>query len=421
MKGKKPLCLVLMIFSFVSLALNAYATVTHEVKRGDTLAKIASQYLPLSAAYTRDEFVEDIKKTNGISQKGLSVGQVLTIPVVRTEPVRPMSVKRSKDFEAKGTYANQWTAGSRQIFSICDRLKKDGGNTIVFDAKEVKGIPTYKSSITKTYPNIPSNQYSIGDLPKLVDYLHKRGFHVVSRVCIFRDIYNSSNNAEWKFDKEWVNPANKAVQEYNLAIIRELIGFGVDEIQLDYFRYPADGKTNTGIDGKVRSDVLAEYAGRIHELTQSKGVLLSLDMFGIVNWLKDEDINTLGQDVRKFKSKVDIISPMLYPSHFPKNFSGVKNPADEPYLFISSGIKRMKALVGNEVTIRPWLQSFPLLVTIGYDSKYIKTQIKAAQDTGAIGWLLWSPGNHYEETYRAMEDLNGKGKANVMKTGQAAQ
>ena len=405
--------LVLMVICFISLSPDAFGNVTHEVKKGDTLEKIAIQYLPLSAAYTRDEFIEDIKKTNNINTKGLSIGKVLTIPVVRSEPIKPVSVKRSKDFVVIGAYANEWTAGSRQIFTICDMLKKDGGNTIVFDAKEVKGIPTYKSSIAKAYQNIPSNQYSIGDLSKLVDYLHKRGFHVVSRVCMFRDLHNSSTNPDWKFDKEWVNPANKAVQEYNLAIIRELIGFGVDEIQLDYFRYPADGKTNTGIEGKARSDVLAEYAGRIHELTLSKGVLLSLDMFGIVNWLKDEDIKTLGQDVRKLKSKVDIISPMLYPSHFPKNFSNVKNPADEPYLFINSGVKRMKALVGNEVTIRPWLQSFPLHVTIGYNSKYIKTQIKAAEDAGATGWLLWSPGNHYDEAYRAMEDMA------ILKTSQA--
>jgi hypothetical protein len=421
MKGKKLLsCSVFIFIGFLATALAAYGSVTHEVKKGDTLGKIAGQYLQFSDAYTVDEFVENIRKSNGIT-KGLSIGQVLTIPVTRTEPVKAVSVKKSKDFIARGAYANEWTAGSRQIFSLCEKLKKGGGNTIVFDAKEVKGIPTYKSTISKTYPTVPSNQYSIGDVNKLVDYLHRNGMHVVARVCIFRDFHNSASNPNWRYDKEWVNPANKEVQEYNLAIIRELIGFGVDEIQVDYFRYPADGKTETGIAGKARSDVLADFAGRIHELTMSKGILLSLDMFGIVNWQKPEDIGTLGQDVKKLKSKFDIISPMLYPSHFPANFSGVKNPADEPYLFVSSGVKRMKALVGNEVIIRTWVQAFPLRVKTGYNAKYVRTQIKASDDMGGMGWLLWSPGNHYEEAYTALEDLPGREKVGLAKTGKAAK
>jgi len=292
---------------------------------------------------------------------------------------------------------------------------------MVFDAKEVQGLPTYKSAVQQQYTGLSSYNYSIKDIAKLVDYLHKKYIHVVSRVCMFKDLHNSSANQKWRFDKDWVNPANKTVQEYNLAIIRELMGFGVDEIQIDYFRYPTDGKANTGIEGKSRSDVLTEYAARIHELTSSNGVLLSLDMFGIVNWLKDEDIRTLGQDVRKLKDHFDIISPMLYPSHFPIGFSGEKNPADKPYYFVSRGIIRMKALVGDRVTIRPWLQSFPLRITIGYNPAYIESQIKAAEDSGSVGWLLWSPGNHYDEAYRAMDDLARQRKANTLNTSQAKQ
>jgi hypothetical protein len=65
----------------------------------------------------------------------------------------------------------------------------------------------------------------------------------------------------------------------------------------------------------------------------------------------------------------------------------------------------MRELVGDEVVIRPWLQSFPLRVTTGFDAKYIRTQIEAARDAGGTGWLLWSPGNYYNDAYRAMQDL----------------
>lgn len=413
------LCIVILGFM---LASPCFASdVTYTVKQGDSLAGIASEYLPLAASYTRHEFVEEIKKVNGLSEKTMSVGQVITIPVVRNEPVKPVCVKRPKTFEAKGAYANQFTSSSRQILTMGERLKKNGANTVVFDAKEVEGLPTYKSAVPRDVLGIDTYYYPIEDLSKMVDYLHKQGIHVVARICMFRDIRNSSRNDQWRFDKEWVDPADHAVQDYNLAIMKELITFGVDEIQVDYFRYPADGKTFTGIEGKSRSDVLTEYARRIHELTSSKGVLLSLDMFGIVIWQREQDIKILGQDVMKFKDHFDIISPMLYPSHFTKNFSGVANPADQPYMFISSGVKRMKALVGDQVVIRPWLQSFPLRVTIGYNAGYVKAQMKAAQDSGATGWLLWSPGNRYDEAYRAMEDLAAKDPAKAVKTSQASQ
>ncbi|HOS96440.1 MAG TPA: putative glycoside hydrolase [Deltaproteobacteria bacterium] len=411
-------CLCIMMFCLASVQLHSAEPASYMVKQGDSLGKIAYMYLPLAAAYTNSEFVEQIKKANNIGNEGLSVGQVLTIPLVRTEPVRPVSVKRSRTFEAKGAYANQFTAGSRQVLAMGERLVKNGANTVVFDAKEVEGLPTYRSAVQRQYTGADTSSAAIDDISKLVDYLHRQGVHVVARVCMFRDIHNSTRNEAWRFDKEWVNPASRAVQDYNLAVIRELIGFGVDEIQVDYFRYPADGKTHTGVEGKSRSDVLTEYAARIHELTASKGVLLSLDMFGIVIWQKDEDIRILGQDVMRFKDHFDIISPMLYPSHFVKNFSGIQNPADEPYMFVHAGVKRMKALVGDRVVIRPWLQSFPLRVTIGYTPSYIKEQIRAAGDAGAVGWLLWSPGNKYAEAFRALEDLAGKSRPTGVKTTQ---
>ena len=144
-------------------------------------------------------------------------------------------------------------------------------------------------------------------------------------------------------------------------------------------------------------------------------------MFGIVIWQREDDIQVLGQDVMRLKDHFDIISPMLYPSHFSRNFSGIANPADQPYMVVSSGVKRMKVLVGDQVIIRPWLQSFPLRVTIGYNPAYIKEQIRAAQASGAVGWLLWSPGNRYDEAYRAMESLAGKASVKAVRTSRTGQ
>ena len=63
-------------------------------------------------------------------------------------------------------------------------------------------------------------------------------------------------------------------------------------------------------------------------------------------------------------------------------------------------------MVGDDVVIRPWLQAFPLRVRLGFGPEFIQTQIKAAQDWGARGWLLWSPGNYYKDAYMAMDNIS---------------
>lgn len=384
----------------------ARAYVTHTVREGDSLGLIAAHYLPYTDSFTSEELINDIKALNTLRSGMLSIGQTLTIPVVRNEPVRATSRPKTKDFAARGIYVNEQNAGTGRIFDLTRRLRSSGENTVVVDVKEVKGTLAYSSSIPGVFASVSSCTYSIGDISKLIDHLHKMDMHVVARVCVFRDRLMASSMEGWRYNEEWVDPANEDVQQYHLALIRELIGLGVDEIQLDYFRYPADGRTDTGVEGKDRSDIIAEYLAQIHDLTSASNVLLSLDMFGIVIWQRSMDVSVLGQDVQKIVNHIDIISPMLYPSHFGKDFDGIPNPADEPYYFVREGVQRLKSIVGDRVAIRPWLQSFPLRITTGFDPEYIRCQIDAAQDAGATGWLLWSPGNRYDEAFAALEDMH---------------
>ena len=425
MPYKKYVITTALLFCIVVLPLCVFAQTVHTVKKGDSLSKIARKYFPYTASYTKQELVQDLIEVNEISSQSLKIGQDLVVPVVRDKPLQPKSIARGKDFCAKGVYINQWNAGSRQVFSIADKLKIYGGNTIVFDAKDVRGGLSYSSTIPGSFSPVTRYPRGIEDMSKLIAYLHLMDIHVVARVCVFRDMLIAGLMHHWRIDKDWLNPADPEVQAYIEAIVKELISLGVDEIQLDYCRYPADGSQKTGVEGKTRSDIIAGFLKRIHGLTSSRGVLLSLDMFGIVIWEQDQDILIVGQDIEKIKHHVDIISPMLYPSHFNKDFSGIKNPADEPYYFVSKGIERLKEIVGDEVVIRPWLQAFPLRVTIGYGPEFIQDQMRASMDSGGIGWLLWSPGNYYHEAYTAMENLLlGKNKHDKdigkVKTGGSA-
>jgi hypothetical protein len=395
-----------MMCWFLLMGATPQGGVIHTVQNGDSLSKIAAWYMPYTAAYTKKELITSIMAINGITGP-LSLGQTLRIPVVWNQPLKPKTVPKTKDFVACGVYINPSSAGTRFILDTAYKLRQHGGNTIVFDAKDDCGAITYPSPIPAKY--CPNEHYTpnIEELPKLIEYLHRMGIHVVARMVVFKDPIMSRVKPEWCINKEkqWLNPSDPAVQEYILTVVRELADCGLDEIQLDYIRYHADTETGTGVEGVARPDVIAGFLKQVHDITAPKGVLLSMDMFGIVIWQRDEDVLVVGQDIAKLKPYVDIISPMLYPSHFSEGFDGVKNPADDPYRFVSAGVKRMKTLVGDGVIIRPWLQAFPLRVTKGFGSKYILTQIDAARDSGATGWLLWSPGNHYSEAYVAMQNF----------------
>ncbi len=400
---KRHLFALLICWFFLMGATSQEGTV-HTVRNGDTLLKIADIYMPYTAAYTKRELIAGIKEMNMITGP-ISPGQSLSIPVVRDQPLKAETITKPTGFEAKGLYMTSHSAGRRFILESADRLRESGGNTLVFDAKDDMGAITYPSPIPVKYS--PDQQYSrnIEELPKMIEFLHRTGIHVVARVVVFKDPVMSRSRPQWCINKEkhWLNPANREVQDYILEVVEELCDNGVDEIQLDYIRYQSDGKTSTGIDGLSRTDVIAGFIQKVHDITRPKGVLLSVDMFGIVIWQRDVDMLVIGQDIAKIKPHAEIISPMLYPSHFGAGFGGVEKPADDPYRMVFNGIKKMKELVGEEVVIRPWLQSFPLGVTTGFGPEYIQAQIDAVKDAGGTGWLLWSPGNHYNKAYAAMQ------------------
>lgn len=423
MRSMKRQLIAIILCSFFLIGAATPSGTIHTVQSGDTLSKIAAKYMPYTAAYTKKELINSIKEINKLD-KPLTLGQTLNIPVAWDQPLKPRTISKPKEFVAKGLYMNPSSSGTRIILDSAARLKKHGGNTIVFDAKDDLGAITFPSPLRAKY--CPNEKYTpnIEELPKLIEYLHRTGIHVVARVVVFRDPIMSRVRPEWCInrEKQWLDPSNPEVQEYLLTVVRELANSGLDEIQLDYVRYFADGKTTTGKGGMQRTDVIAGFMKRVHEITASKGVLLSMDMFGIVIWQKDEDMLVVGQDIKKLKPYVDIISPMLYPSHFSSGFAGVKNPADDPYRFLYNGIRRMKDLVGDDVVIRPWLQAFPLRVTNGFGPKYIQTQIVASNDAGGAGWLLWSPGNHYSDSYAAMQNIpKGKPANKNIEEGQPAK
>ena len=153
-----------------------------------------------------------------------------------------------------------------------------------------------------------------------------------------------------------------------------------------------------------RSDVIANFLKRAYAEIHPTGVLLSLDVFGVMAWQRPVDLAHTGQDIVAMAKHCDVLSPMIYPSHF-FGMDGIARPGDAPEHFIGESMDRFKLITKDStVVIRPWLQAFAWR-TKTYSPKYVEVQVEVAKQKGGIGFLFWNANNDYSKPYTAMPEM----------------
>jgi hypothetical protein len=241
--------------------------------------------------------------------------------------------------------------------------------------------------------------------------LKQQGFWCIAKLDVFVDHRLVRNNPSmgimdirtagpWQ-DKNglyWANPFDPAVWDYNLALCRELIDLGFDEIQFDYIRFPSDGDLSSihypvRPEGMTRVACIGKFLETARKRLKPAGITLSVDLFGLVAW-KAEDFG-VGQKIEAIAPHVDVICPMLYPSHFPKGFLGHDNPGENPLEIMEKSTRRLQKRTGKR--IRPWIQGF------WYDPDQINAQIDGLDRADTGSWSVWNPTGNYAATYAALE------------------
>ena len=394
----------------------------HRVSPGESLHKIARQYLPLTEELTVDDLVAKIKVLSGVEGSLIRPNQWLLIPLVRSSPVAAKTVPKQTDFEAKGIYVNRYTMASQRIKRLIDELVAVGGNTVILDGKDMFGNLSYPSRVSLAEEIGANSRPVTRDLAKMIHYLHERGIHVGVRLVLFCDQLLAEQKPDLALRdgltgnlllengiSAWVDPSHPVVQDYNLAIARELADMGVDEIQFDYIRFPTKENVQygeSGLYGKTvpRYRIITDFLARARRELAAHQVLLSIDVFGIIAWGRSKDVEMTGQKIEDLAGHCDVISPMIYPSHFHNPFRGIADPNERPYLLVSETCKRFSRLLKNsQATLRPWIQAFPL-GTDHFDEGYVFEQIKALDESQVRGWLLWSAGNKYDVAWKALAE-----------------
>ena len=285
-------------------------------------------------------------------------------------------------------------------------------------------------------------------------------------------VQSRRNKTAWRENGKlvWTDPSQPKVQDYNIALAKHVAQLGADEIQFDYVRFPAEGDQKdaqfvyqngqeptletqaaeaavsndstcaipvvrhhkkTGKTeviktpevqkgpcpvaakaaprGPQRSDVITAFLKKAYAELHPTGVLLSLDVFGVMAWQRQVDLSHTGQDIVGMAHYCDVLSPMIYPSHF-FGMDGIARPGDEPAHFIGESMDRFELIThpdGNRstgVVIRPWLQAFHWR-TKTYSPEYIKIQVETARTKGGIGFLFWNAANDYSKPYEAMPEM----------------
>jgi hypothetical protein len=170
----------------------------------------------------------------------------------------------------------------------------------------------------------------------------------------------------------------------------------------------------TALRGRQRSDVITAFLKKAYAEIHPTGALLSLDVFGVMAWQRPVDLSHTGQDIVGMAKYCDVLSPMIYPSHF-FGMDNIAHPGDAPEHFIGESMDRFELITrvtgekvsgekSSGVVIRPWLQAFHWR-TKTYSPEYIKVQVATAREKGGIGFLFWNAANDYSKPFTAMPEM----------------
>jgi hypothetical protein len=419
----------------------------YQAQRGDSIPSVARKYLKRTKYLTSAELAEAIRAANQNRQGVfLKSGEQIIIPGILEAPIVEKSVPVARDFEVRAIYLTGVMAGSDHGERIIRHWREVGGNAVVFDIKDSDGIV----NIAFDHPLASGQRHYIPDLPKFVHFLHSENMHAIARIAIFRDehlvtthpelaVKSRSTGQPWRENGKlvWTDPSNPKVQDYDIALAKFVAQSGVDEVQFDYVRFPAEGnqkdaefayqaepakdrvvtglrtvkaeqgsaaKSSAQPREKQRSEVIADFLQRAYAQLHQTGVLLSLDVFGVMAWQRPVDLAHTGQDIVAMAKHCDVLSPMIYPSHF-FGMDGIAHPGDAPEHFIGESMERFKLITKDSgVVIRPWLQAFAWR-TKTYSPQYVEVQIEVAKQKGGIGFLFWNANNDYSKPYTAMPEM----------------
>lgn len=333
------------------------------------------------------------------------------MPVGKTDPQQDAP-------KVKGVYATAHSAGGARLDTLLKLLDDTELNAMVVDIKDDFGYITYDTG-NPELAAMDSTKKIIPDMGALMEKLKEHQVYPIARIVVFKDTVLAKKKPELSFinpdgtlwnngkaqPDSFVNPYNKEVWDYNIAVAKEAAKAGFKEIQFDYVRFPEGFEKRADVlkydkDERSRVDAVSSFVKYAREQLSPLGVRTSVDIFGYAASVPAAE--GIGQDFVKISQNTDVISPMIYPSHYSTGWFGQKVPDAAPYATINGASidtnKKLAPIGSLKPIIRPWIQDFTASWVPGY-IKYgkheVEEQIRALKDNGVDEFLLWNAGNSY--------------------------
>lgn len=381
----------------------------------------------LAFAYAPDIFTTRVSLAPGEETSAAT-------PSSLSAPPAP-SVKHLPTPEAvRAVYMSQCVVGTPSFRSnLVELIDETELNSVVIDIKDYTGKIGFTTDNPKLKDSV-SDACGASDMRPFVASLHEKGIYVIGRITVFQDPFYAKTHPEqsvlsksrpgepWKDFKglSFISVSSRPFSEYVVELSKESYAIGFDELNYDYIRWPSDGPMSDIVyPSGNRAQALEEFFSYLSEQVKPTGAVLSADLFGMTTTNVD-DLN-IGQVLERTLPYFDFVSPMVYPSHYPKSFLGLGNPNSDPYRVVnysmSEAVRRAVATTTSVAALtheplstttapyvyakpsydrqklRPWLQDFD------YGKDYlpedIQAQIQATHDAGLTSYMFWDPGNKY--------------------------
>lgn len=323
----------------------------------------------------------------------------------------------------RGLYVNRWAALGRKLPYLIGVANRTEINALVIDVKDDRGFVLYRSTVPLAREigadTADGHWLSQSKLRAILDTMIAHKIYPIARIVVAKDpllarkklelsIKRKSDLKPWldKNGNPWLDPHQRAVWQYAADLAREAYDIGFSEVQFDYVRFPDDKRLAAATvyplaNGRSRAQVIREQLGFLRSALKSRGVRVTADVFGLT--ATDTTDMGIGQKWEMFVDQVDVVLPMVYPSHFAHGTYKFRNPNAHPYETIDRALKdaiSRSHSVPNAARIIPWYQDF----TLGpprYQAAQIRAEKKAGYDNGFQSWILWNPKSNY--TVAALE------------------
>lgn len=323
----------------------------------------------------------------------------------------------------RGIYVTGHSAGGEKFAKLTKLVDETDLNAMVIDIKDDHGYLTYVPDEKSPFKEI--GKPYIKNPEQLLRKLEEKKIYPIARVVVFKDSALAQKKPEWSFKdgndvwkngrgESFVNPFVKEVWDYNVAIAIEAAKMGFKEIQFDYVRFPEGFETRdttlaysfgeyekTEMDNvQKRVKAVTDFVAYARNELKPYDVKVSVDIFGYTATLPEAP--GIGQNFSKIAENVDVISSMIYPSHWTSYF-GIAKPDTEPYRLVGEYAKLETQKLGQLKTppiSRPWLQDFTATWLgngnyLVYGKKEVEDQIKGLKNQGIDEYLLWNASNRY--------------------------